>query len=57
MRIYKGYLISGAVGLVLGVFATTWVTNAIPNMVSRTVLKIMTGMMGMMKDMVGKEGK
>jgi hypothetical protein len=55
MRYYKGYVISGLIGLFVGIFATAWATHAIPKIISNSVLKIMTGMMGLMKDMMSKD--
>ena len=55
MRYYKGYAISGLIGLFVGIFATTWVTHAVPKMISTTVLNIMTGMMGLMKEKLDKK--
>jgi uncharacterized membrane protein YdjX (TVP38/TMEM64 family) len=51
----KGYAISGLIGLFVGIFATAWATHAIPKMISRTVLNIMTGMMGLVKEKLDKQ--
>ena len=55
MRYYKGYIVSGLVGLLVGIFATAWATHAIPKIISNTVLKIMSGMVGIVKELVVKD--
>ena len=45
----KGYIISGLFGLISGVLITLWATKALPKIVSRTMVKTMSGMMDKMQ--------
>ncbi len=52
---YRGYIISGLIGLVIGIVSTAWATKALPKIISRSLLKVMNGMMDRMQHMVGEE--
>ncbi|MCE1255634.1 MAG: hypothetical protein LWX83_19045 [Anaerolineae bacterium] len=54
MRI-KGYVVSGLIGMIIGIAVTSWATRALPKIISRSVLKTMNGMMERMERVAGDE--